>query len=89
MVTPPGWRRRLLRRQGWTACIGLEWWAFVSSGGDVQDYESTWVMQFTAGYQFQSPNGFWVRPTFTLNMANAGSGSDMLLWPGIAMGGSF
>ena len=63
--------------------------AFVGGGGDVQDYESTWIMQFTAGYQFQSPNGFWVRPTFTLNVATAGSGGDMLLWPGIAMGGSF
>ena len=63
--------------------------AFVGGGGDVQDYESTWIMQYTAGYQFHSPNGFWVRPTFTLNVETAGSGGDMLIWPGIAMGGSF
>jgi len=61
--------------------------AYVGAG-DVQDYESTWVMQYTAGYQFHSPNGFWVRPTFTLNV-DTGNTSDMLIWPGVAIGGSF
>jgi len=62
--------------------------AFVG-GGDVQDFESTWVMQYTAGYQFHSTNGFWVRPTFTLNIETMNTGGRTLLWPGIAMGGSF
>jgi hypothetical protein len=57
--------------------------------GDVQDYESTWLMQYTVGYQFHSQSGFWVRPTFTLNVETANTGGDMLIWPGIAMGGSF
>src|SRR5262249_43571882 len=55
--------------------------AYVGAG-DVQDYESTWVMQFTAGYQFHSQSGFWVRPTFTLNV-DTGSSGDVLIWPGI------
>ena len=63
--------------------------AFLGGGGSVHDYESTWVMQGSVGYQFQSPGGFFVRPLFTLNQATAGSGGGFLVWPGITIGGSF
>jgi hypothetical protein len=58
-------------------------------GGDVHDYESTWVMQGSLGYQFQSRSGFFVRPLFTFNQATQGSGGGFLVWPGVTIGGSF
>jgi hypothetical protein len=61
--------------------------AFLSEGGSVNDYESTWVLQGSIGYHFQSPSGFFVRPLFTFNQ-EAGGG-DFLLWPGVTIGGSF
>jgi len=63
--------------------------AFLGGGGSVQDYESTWVMQGSVGYQFQSEGGFFARPLFTFNQATAGSGGGFLIWPGITIGGSF
>jgi hypothetical protein len=63
--------------------------AFLGGGGSVQDYESTWVMQGSVGYQFQSPGGFFIRPLFTFNQATSGSGGGFLVWPGITIGGSF
>jgi hypothetical protein len=63
--------------------------AFIGGGGGIQDYESTWVMQGSVGYHFQSENGFFVRPLFTFNQATAGSGGGFLVWPGITIGGSF
>jgi hypothetical protein len=63
--------------------------AFLGGGGSVQDYESTWIMQGSVGYQFQSEGGFFVRPLFTFNKATEGSGGGFLVWPGITIGGSF
>jgi len=63
--------------------------AFVGGGGSVNDYESTWIMQGSLGYQFQSPGGFFIRPLFTFNQATSGSGGGFLVWPGITIGGSF
>lgn len=63
--------------------------AFLGGGGAVHDYESTWIMQGSVGYQFQSPGGFFVRPLFTLNKATSGSGGGVLVWPGMTIGGSF
>jgi hypothetical protein len=63
--------------------------AFLGGGGAIQDYESTWVMQGSVGYHFQSPAGFFVRPFFTYNQATSGSGGNSLIWPGITIGGSF
>jgi hypothetical protein len=63
--------------------------AFVGGGGHFQDYESTWIIQGSIGYQFQSRGGFFVRPLFTFNQATQGSGGGFLLWPGITIGGSF
>jgi hypothetical protein len=62
--------------------------AFVG-GGSVHDYESTWVMQASLGYQFHSAGGFFVRPLFTFNQATEGSGGGFLVWPGLTIGGSF
>ena len=63
--------------------------AFLGGGGSIHDYESTWIMQGSLGYQFQSPHGFFVRPVFTFNKATAGSGGGFLVWPGMTIGGSF
>ena len=64
---------------------------FVGDGGSVQDYQNTWLLNASIGYQFQSPGGFFVRPIFTY-MVPTDEGSttnDFLLWPGLTIGGSF
>lgn len=62
----------------------------LAGGGDVQDWESTWLLTLTAGYQYQSSGGFFVRPFFTyLRPMEQGSGDDHLIWPGLTIGGSF
>ena len=63
--------------------------ALVGGGGNFKDYESTWIMQGSVGYQFQSRGGFFVRPLFTFNQATSGSGGGFLIWPGLTIGGSF
>jgi hypothetical protein len=63
--------------------------ALLGGGGDIHDYESTWIMQASLGYQYQSPGGFFVRPLFTFNQATQGSGGGFLVWPGLTIGGSF
>jgi hypothetical protein len=63
--------------------------AFLGGGGSVQDYESTWIMQGSIGYHYQSASGFFVRPLFTFNQATKGSGGGFLVWPGMTIGGSF
>jgi len=63
--------------------------AFLGGGGSVHDYESTWIMQGSIGYQYQSRGGFFLRPLFTFNQATAGSGGGFLIWPGMTIGGSF
>ena len=63
--------------------------AFLGGGGGIHDYESTWIMQGSIGYQYQSRGGVFVRPLFTFNQATQGSGGGFLLWPGITIGGSF
>ena len=57
---------------------------FTGSGGD----EGMWIPQGSIGYQFQSPDGFFVRPFFTVNVDRSGGGSHFI-WPGLTIGGSF
>lgn len=59
-----------------------------AGGGDVHDYEDLWLLTFSAGYQFHSSGGFYVRPLFTLFLPTDGS-DEFLIWPGISLGGSF
>ncbi|HEY3216954.1 MAG TPA: hypothetical protein VGK93_10725 [Candidatus Eisenbacteria bacterium] len=62
---------------------------FLGGGGSVQDFESTWLVQGSVGYHYQSTGGFFVRPFFTY-MVPTESGSDgFLIWPGLTIGGSF
>jgi hypothetical protein len=62
----------------------------LAGGGDVQDWESTWLITLSAGYQYQSSGGFFVRPFFAyLRPTEQGSGDDYLVWPGLTIGGSF
>ena len=62
----------------------------LSGGGDFQDWESTWLVHLTFGYQYQSAGGFFVRPFFTyLRPTEQGSGDEYLVWPGLTIGGSF
>lgn len=62
----------------------------LAGGGDFQDWESTWLVHFSAGYQYQAAGGFFVRPFFTyLRPTEQGAGDDYLLWPGLTIGGSF
>jgi hypothetical protein len=62
----------------------------LSGGGDFQDWESTWLVNASAGYQYQSRGGFFVRPFFTfLSPTEPGTGDQYLIWPGLTIGGSF
>ena len=62
----------------------------LTGGGNVQDWESTLLFTLSAGYQFQSSGGFFVRPFFSyLRPTESGSGDEYLLWPGLTIGGSF
>jgi len=60
---------------------------YAGSAG-VNDYEDIWLITFSAGYQFHSSGGFFVRPLFTLFLPTDGS-DTFLIWPGISIGGSF
>jgi hypothetical protein len=59
-----------------------------AGGGDVHEYDDLWLVTISAGYQFHSYGGFYVRPLFTLFLPTNG-GEGFLVWPGIALGGSF
>lgn len=61
--------------------------AFLSEGGSVNDFASTWVLQGSIGYHYQSAGGFFVRPLFTINQDV--NSDTFLIWPGITIGGSF
>jgi hypothetical protein len=62
----------------------------LSGGGDFEDWESTWIVNVSVGYQYQSASGFFVRPFFTyLSPTEGGSGDEYLIWPGLTIGGSF
>ena len=62
----------------------------LAGDGDVQDWDSTWVVGFSAGYQYHSASGSssapsslsWPRPK-TRAETNTSS------WPGLTIGGSF
>lgn len=56
--------------------------------GDTNDYEDTWLMTASLGYQYHSYGGFFVRPLFTLFVPTEDS-DEFLVWPGITVGGSF
>jgi hypothetical protein len=57
-------------------------------GGDTNDYEDTWLVTASVGYQYHSYGGFFVRPLFTLFLPTEDS-DEFLIWPGITIGGSF
>ena len=62
----------------------------LSGGGDFEDWESTWLVHFSFGYQYHSSSGFFVRPFFTyLRPTDQGTGDEYLIWPGLTIGGSF
>jgi hypothetical protein len=62
----------------------------LAGGGDFQDWESTWLVTASAGYQYQSRGGFFVRPFFALLSPISEQGGDAyLIWPGLTIGGSF
>src|SRR6267378_608045 len=42
--------------------------AFVG-GGEVQNFQSQWLLQASIGYQYHSPTGFFVRPLFAFMTA--------------------
>jgi hypothetical protein len=63
---------------------------FLGGGGSIQDYNSTWFLTGSFGYQFQSRGGFFVRPLFTyMTPTDRGAGDAYLIWPGLTIGGSF
>jgi len=58
--------------------------------GDFQNWQDTWLVHASLGYQYQSAGGFFVRPFFSyVRPTERGSGDDYLLWPGLTIGGSF
>jgi hypothetical protein len=62
----------------------------LTGGGDIQDWERTWLVTLSVGYQYQSSGGFFVRPFFSyLRPTEPGTGDQYLLWPALTIGGSF
>lgn len=62
----------------------------LAGDGDLQDWESTWVVGFSVGYQYHSEGGFFVRPMFTFLTPTEDEGGDAyIIWPGLTIGGSF
>jgi hypothetical protein len=58
--------------------------------GDLQSWQDTWLIHVSAGYQYQSSGGFFVRPFFSyMRPTERGSGDQYLVWPGLTIGGSF
>jgi hypothetical protein len=57
----------------------------IAGGGDIQDWESSWVGTVSAGYQYHSSSGFFVRPFFSYLVSE----DQFLVWPGLTIGGSF
>jgi len=58
--------------------------------GDFQNWEDTWLVHLSFGYQYQSSGGFFVRPFFSyVRPTEQGAGDEYLVWPGLTIGGSF
>ena len=61
---------------------------FVGGGVLLDSKDISLLLQGSVGYQFQSANGFFVRPLVTLNVGTAGE--DIIpVWPGVTIGRSF
>ncbi len=60
----------------------------LGGGGDAKDFESAFLITASVGYQYQSESGLFVRPLFSLIVPTEES-DDFIIWPGIAIGGSF
>jgi hypothetical protein len=61
---------------------------FVGGGVLLDSHPISLLLQGSVGYQFQSANGFFVRPLVTLNVGTAGE--DIFpVWPGVTIGRSF
>jgi hypothetical protein len=61
---------------------------FVGGGVILDSQPISLLLQGSVGYQFQSANGFFVRPLVTLNVGTAGE--DIFpVWPGVTIGRSF
>ena len=58
---------------------------YIAGVANWDDGWAEWVGTFSAGYQYQSENGFFVRPT--MNMLYKDDG--FIVIPGVAIGGSF
>lgn len=72
---------------GETHALYLSGGVTVIGGGDwdsPSDDVTTSYETFTVGYQYQADAGFYVRPTANFLLAE-----EFLVWPGIAIGGSF
>lgn len=62
----------------------------LGGGGSVQDFNSTWLMTVSVGYQYKSAAGFFVRPMFSyLAPTVKHEADDYIIWPGVTIGGSF
>ena len=55
------------------------------TGGSWDESWGTWFGTFSAGYQYQSEGGFFVRPIMTMVYKSEG----FLVLPGVTIGGSF
>jgi hypothetical protein len=75
-LNPVGDTHSLYLAAGTTGAVGSANW---------EELESEWLGTFSAGYQYHSQTGFFVRPTLNIIY----KGEDWLLLPGVAVGGSF
>jgi len=63
--------------------------SLVIGSGGIGDYRSQWIVHTSLGYHYHSRGGFFVRPIFTIHQGTSGTGDDLLVLPGITIGGSF
>jgi hypothetical protein len=60
----------------------------IGGGENLEDTESTSLIIFGAGFQYQSPGGFMVRPGL-YGLVPSSESDDFLVLPGVSLGGSF
>ena len=59
---------------------------YAGAAGNWDEVESIWFSTLTVGYLYHSRGGFFIRPTANLIVWK---GEGWIVWPGVALGGSF
>jgi hypothetical protein len=61
----------------------------VNGTGEIFNFDTSWLLHASIGYQYQSPGGFFVRPFFSIIGSTVDDSNGFIVWPGVTLGGSF